>query len=567
MGYFRILFTLLLFRKYSCYGSEENQTSITCPSWAFYDDKEDRCRCGQNIEQAVICDEHSLNIYVKKCFCMTYSAKFQEVVLSSCRYNCHLKYDDDIFYSVPRNVDFINHEVCGVYNREGQGCSHCKEGYGIAVYSYDYYCVECTHYHHNWLMYVAIAYLPLTLLYIIILIGRITVTNNVLSGYVFMGQLISTPLVAQLMGMRRLQFSNNKYSLGTKLLFLLYGIWNLDFARSLYTPFCLHPDLSEFQAVALDFCLAVYPLLLVILTYFLVKIHDRYSIISKLMKPAHFILRILNKEMDINASLIDVFVTFIMLSNVKFVHVSFSLISSSITFVNVVNNAIPEKYLYLNESMEFLGEEHKPYFVIGIFVMVIFSFLPMLLSCLYPCLCFKKLLSCFRLNSLSFHSFMEAFQGQFKSRPRDYRWFSSLPFLVLILNYLSFYLSTGLFYFTLLGFILAIYSFIVLCLRPYRKFSTNVYYSMFMLNLSFLAFYSNRQASMPIFNLPFQSFFYYILVRCDVFISIFPTAVILVIAILKVAKCVYSKLRCSTEQQQASDENDYLLNGNNRSIQ
>ncbi len=557
MSYFRILLAFFASEIFSCYA--------TCPSWAFYDDKEDRCRCGQNLEQAVICDEQSLNVYVKKCFCMTYSAKFQEVVLSSCRYNCHLKLDDDLFYSVPRNVGSINNEVCGVYNREGQGCSRCKKGYGIAVYSYDFYCVECTHYRHNWLLYVAIAYLPLTLLYIIILIGRITVTNSVLSGYVFMGQLISTPLVAQLMGMRRLQFGNNKYSLGTKLLFLLYGIWNLDFARSLYTPFCLHPDLSEFQAVALDFCLAVYPLLLVILTYFLVQIHDRYSIVSKLLKPVHFLLRLFNKEMDINASLIDVFVTFIVLSNVKFVHVAFSLISTSITFVNVVNDAIPKKYLYLNESMEFMGKEHKPYFIIGIFVIAIFSFLPMILSCLYPCLCFKKILSYFRLNSLSLHFFMEAFQGQYKSRPRDYRWFSSLPFLILVLNYLSFYLSVGLFYFTLLGFILAIYSFVVLCLRPYRQFSTNVYYSMFIMNLSFLSFYSNKQANMPIFNLPFQSFFYYILIRCDVFMSIFPTAVILIIAILKVVKWVYSKFTCS-KGQEVSDENDYLLGGN-RSIQ
>lgn len=31
-----------------------------------------------------------------------------------------------------------------------------------------------------------------------------------------------------------------------------YAIWNLDFFRGVYKPFCLHPDLSMLQVICLD---------------------------------------------------------------------------------------------------------------------------------------------------------------------------------------------------------------------------------------------------------------------------------------------------------------------------
>ena len=49
----------------------------------------------------------------------------------------------------------------------------------------------------------------------------------------------------------------------------IFSIWNLDFFRLLCKPFCLHPNLSIIQVMCLDYAIAVYPLLLIILTYML----------------------------------------------------------------------------------------------------------------------------------------------------------------------------------------------------------------------------------------------------------------------------------------------------------
>ena len=51
-----------------------------------------------------------------------------------------------------------------------------------------------------------------------------------------------------------------------------HSIWNMDFLRLTYEPFCLHSNVSALQILALDYVTAVYPLLLIVLIYLLVKL-------------------------------------------------------------------------------------------------------------------------------------------------------------------------------------------------------------------------------------------------------------------------------------------------------
>ena len=73
----------------------------------------------------------------------------------------------------------------------------------------------------------------------------------------------------------------------------VYGMWNLDFLRMVYKPFCLHPNMSIIQVMCLDFAVAVYPLLLILLTYMLFKLYERFDEVQSCFKPlawlcAHF---------------------------------------------------------------------------------------------------------------------------------------------------------------------------------------------------------------------------------------------------------------------------------------
>ena len=74
------------------------------------------------------------------------------------------------------------------------------------------------------------------------------------------------------------------------LVFSFYGVWNLDFFRYVYQPFCLHPNMTTLQMISLDYAIAMYPLLLIFLTYAFVKIHDRFTIFQLVRKPVAWLM-------------------------------------------------------------------------------------------------------------------------------------------------------------------------------------------------------------------------------------------------------------------------------------
>ena len=56
--------------------------------------------------------------------------------------------------------------------------------------------------------------------------------------------------------------------------------WNLDFLRSLYPPFCLHPKLTTLYVLVLDYDVAVYPMLLILTTYACILLCDHSRLVT-----------------------------------------------------------------------------------------------------------------------------------------------------------------------------------------------------------------------------------------------------------------------------------------------
>ena len=53
------------------------------------------------------------------------------------------------------------------------------------------------------------------------------------------------------------------------------SIWNLDFLRLFYEPFCLHSEMTIIQAITLDYILAIYPLVLMLTVCSLASLHSK----------------------------------------------------------------------------------------------------------------------------------------------------------------------------------------------------------------------------------------------------------------------------------------------------
>ena len=311
---------------------------VVCPLWTRRGDS-GACEFGDNLGGVVNCDPSTLEVTILVCHCMTYSDVFNTTVVGHCIYNC--MFLDYLYVSLDKCHQRNMHE-------RGQMCGHCEEGYAPPVYSYSLACVECSDYKYNWLKYAAAAFLPLTI-YVLVVIFRISVTSEAMSAYVLVSQIIAAPLHLRLLTITK---GGTKWpNLFLKAFSSVYMLWNLDIFRSLYTPICLHPNMSMLQALALEYVTAVYPLLLIFITYFLVNLHDRFRIIVRLWAPFYRCFIRLRTEWGIRSSLIEAFGTFILLSYVKILNVSFDILTPTALY-DVHGNRMKSLYLYYDGTYE-----------------------------------------------------------------------------------------------------------------------------------------------------------------------------------------------------------------------
>ena len=281
------------------------------------------------------------------------------------------------------------------------------------MYSYDLQCVQasqCTH-HSTWWKYIAVAFLPLTVFYIVVVTFRISTTSPALNGFVLVSQTVSSPIVIR--GFELYRHVKPQYlpKLPLDIVASVYGIWNLDFFRTVYTPFCLHPEMSNIQALGLDYIIAVYPLILITVTYLFVELHDwGFRPIVWLWRPFHRCFVRSRRQWDIRTSLIDAFATFFLLSYVKLLSVSFDLLYP-LSITDMYGHTLGSMYLYFDATVEYFGKEHLPYGIVATVTLVVFIICPVVLLCVYPCRCFQRCLIRCRFQCRVLHTFMDVFKG------------------------------------------------------------------------------------------------------------------------------------------------------------
>ena len=454
------------------HGTAGESSTLSCPGlWSRFDNTTGRCRCGDWVGGIVHCDE-TFRVLVEPCFCMSFYEKDPNItVIGACMYMCHHIAGGLVF----KNASDLSENMCGkgafVSNREGQLCGRCKQGFAPPAYSYDWRCVQCSSSFKNLVKYCVIVFLPLTIFFVLVITFRISVTSPSMNAFLLICQVLTSPPQVRIVSS-----SIHESAVVTVLIAViesLYGFWNLDFFRTLYSRFCLHPNMSTLQVLALDYVVAVYPLLLTVLTYLLVELHNRNcKLVVWLWKPFHWCCARLRRQWDIQTSLIEAFASFLLLSYVKFLSVSFDFLVS----VNLYNahGESMEPYLYFDGTVEYFGKQHLPYAILAIVVLSIFNILPLLLLCLYPCHCFQRVLNACKLRCQALHVLMDAFQGCYKNGTngtRDCRYFSALYLFVRVSIFMMIAVSLSLSRFVycfLVGVIFTLFAILFVVVQPYK---------------------------------------------------------------------------------------------------
>ena len=440
---------------------------MDCSPWTILNEMSNNCECGSDLKGIVQCNSKTLEVSVKNCYCMSYGEKLNGTFVSYCLYACSYYNFQEYHHIYAKNTSELNEEVCGSFNRTGLMCGECIAEHAPSVYSYDLACVECKDYKYNWLKYIAVAYLPLTAFYILMIVLRVSVNSGPMVVYVTVSQMVAAPGI--------LRFIFNAYPLKkySVLAISLYAVWNLDFFRGFYHPFCLHPDMSILQTISLDYAVAVYPLVLISITYCLVRLHDRCIVFSKLCLPLYRCCSTFRRKWNIRESLVNAFATFFILSYVKIMNVSFDILTLSPSYYNESGNVDSSDYLFINGSMTRFSKEHTPYAVLAIFMFLIFNFLPLVLLCVYPSRCFQRCLNCTKCQYRTLHVFMDTFQGCYKETPRDCRYFAGFYLLLRSLNQLLYAATKNPLYASLAMFMMIFALLLVAVCKPYKHHIRN----------------------------------------------------------------------------------------------
>ena len=408
----------------------------SCPTW-YQETKHNeliRCVCGDTLGTVVKCDYATLATLILSGFCMSYDATINDTVAGRCPFNYHYPDAQTFYVTLPNDTFELNSFMCDGLNRTGLLCSQCQQGLGTAVLSFRRECVECLDKRYGWLLYITATLFPTTILCFLVMVFQFHVTSAEMNAFVFLCQFMTcaSTLTNPYMYAHYTIKLKAIHSIGLAIL-SFYGIWNLDFFRYFIPPFCISSDLTTLHTLALEYLVAIYPLVLTVVIYFCIEMHDRgVRVVVCVWRPFHVCFARFRRRWDPKGSVINAFATFLLLSYSKLLTVSYSLLG-----VNLLRNNSGERVgpvaIYYDPSIEYFSRQHLPFAVLAICILLVFVLFPMLLLLLYPMRSFQRCLGyCTRIRWQFLHTFADAFQGCYKNGTngtRDYRYFAGLYLL------------------------------------------------------------------------------------------------------------------------------------------
>ena len=408
----------------------------TCPLWHYYSKTQGTCKCCRGSTL----NSHNLNctahfLYIDQSYCITWNRYSNSGEIAKClrtnqkgsNYNFISQFNN---YNIPTNITGpeLNNVTCSVHNRNGAQCRHCIDGHGPAVFSDGITCADCSQHKHLWVLNLLLQLTMVTILYVIVIVFQINGTSSPFNVFITYSQVIAYDLTTVTGYCSKIIHSTSQKTFLPISTF--FGIFSLDFFRFVIPPLCVSTTLKSIHVLLFDYIIAVFPIVITVLIYVTIELHDRNCfIIVFLSSPLRRLIS--HRNWNPKETILTTCVTFLLLSYSKFLFVSLSLL----LFVRVYHckngeTITNQSLLLYDPTIRFLHSEHIPYVVLALFVIVIFVLLPPLLLLLYPTRLFRKCLSwCGFQRWDVLHLIMDIFQGWYKDGTEgtlDYRCFSSL---------------------------------------------------------------------------------------------------------------------------------------------
>ena len=324
---------------------------------------------------------------------------------------------------LPRNVSLLDEAICGK-SRTGVLCGECRRGYTTHFHSPNFLCkpVDPTLCKVGWLFYILSELVPVTVVFIAVLILNISFTSGAVNGFILFCQLI-TSLNINADG---LTFSNSTSEMFTVIGYqVLYGLFNLDYFSAETISFCLWNGASALDMIAFKYITVAYALLLVAM------------IIWFMNKYAGRCLGKWYRITKLKSSVIHGITTFLVICYAQCINVSLTLLVRHKYIAKAGSDLDVPDIVWLNGNLVYFSRRHLLYALPALVCLTSIGILPPVFLLSYPLL--NKVLSQFGLEGFkpikfisqtlpisSLKPLFDSFQGCFKD---NLRFFAGLYFL------------------------------------------------------------------------------------------------------------------------------------------
>ena len=396
-----------------------------CPVWYVFNDTLNRCMC-HNLKSWVICDHLNQRVYLARGLCMTFDNETGSTDVGKCPYTLFEREHEAFLWNgyaeLPTNALDLNDFMCGVWNREGYLCSKCKSGYGLAIPNVFMNCMQCNFSNgQGWLFYIMLQLIPVLILFLVILVFRVSIAKPPMNALVVFYQL-SLAIIFTHSNLFQPPYVEYNPALenGHYASLVSIGIWAMSLiwlVRGVgITDFCIDPNINIQQAFTLTQIKSVFPLFLVAFSWTCIKLYARnFKPIIWLWKPFWRCFAWYEKVWNTKLTLVDVFSTFLLLSYSRYIIELYFLYSFQRTYSLSTGWSTTTYLLYNPEVTYFDSVYHLPYALILIFTLLVVAIPPLLVLAFYQTKCFQKIMMSIHLHkTLSIYIFVDSFQSCYK---------------------------------------------------------------------------------------------------------------------------------------------------------
>ena len=411
----------------------------------------------------------------------------QEELLTSecpfCTYYVNNESDSSEFeVLLPQTYSELSKTICGE-TRMGMVCGICQDNYTVHFHSPGFLCkpeepVGCR---LGWLFYILSELVPVTAVFITVLVLNVSFTSGAINGFILFSQLLGS-LDIYAGGITVFSVVENAgFSRAMQGLRIFYGFFNLDFFNTNPLSFCLWKGASALDMLAFKYVTILYAVLLAV------------AVVIIMNKCGGRCFGRCCRITTIKTSVIHGISTFLVVCYAQCIKVSLSLLLP--VHLHREQNSSDSRYfdsrrVWFNGELTHLGRNHWPYAVPAIFALLTVGLMPPVLLLAYP-LCNKALaiLSLEErkpfniiISSISWlKPLLDSFQGCYKDNLRFfaglyflYRW----TFLVVhwnTLNFSAYFTATG-------AAVLFMHTLHTIC-QPYIKRAHNLIDTLLFTNL------------------------------------------------------------------------------------